>query len=380
MRRRGFIEKFAKTAAGIVLAPEEWLNLGTRKQNKSFLPIVVKVTDETVLKDGKLNEDVLVKMFISGFNAVYPDIGEDDFWATLFPGLLQGAFVGLKLYSEQHSPFYLMESAVAAIDAVKSFSKDASFSAEENFILWMGQETFKGSINKQKLRYKLFEPKDFVFTESEESLEFMGMRLFSHPLLNRICQFQLGLAEYQGGNKTNLCRDLYLNCFFNREDELWLSKLKDEQKWNLFDDLQYPLGMKFRLYMLESLQYNNSIYISGDGILIDRVIVWEQDTLNRSSNEKDKNDLSGILKINLIHIHNPSARLAGKIALSREGDAYYLIWEDEGEEFRIFRCTEDRCYPSREFLIGITKNKRFKIEETNGIDKYKYLVTCDWKC
>ena len=369
MERRGFIESLAKAAAGAMLSPQSLLGKEeTQRDRLLYLPRVIKITDETLLdSQNNLVLPSLKASLQAGFSALYPDIVEKDFIDTLFPGLLEGAYLGLNVYFPQE-PCSFWDKIVAGIIATltdmphKESVLDPAF-----FVPWQGAVKQIDSSDSALIRLKT--PADFPIDEALDiPLELSEAALIPCPALSRRHQFQIGLvcgiSEYSGENH---CRDLFLSCFIQKDHSEWFKDFDQAHRWSLFERLSYPQGMKFRLFIVERLQAEKSVYLCGDGVILDKHFSFSPDE-----------DLHKHIK--LVRIMNPSAPLNQAVNWKRRGSDNVLHWSDEdySGRWQIYRSREEGLPPTKNNLIGITANSAFIDAGAALTGHWYYTVTRKW--
>ena len=372
MERRGFLEKFAKTAVGVVLAPEEFIgDEGPSKRMRHHLPVVVKVTDETVLSGGKLNTEALTKMFFAGLKALYSDISEEDFIRTLFPGLVKGAKIGAAFYGNDNPSQYILQSLISLIESLNLFPHENDSLARDRIIAWSGNPPFPDSVSSagsHELNFTFNRKDDHPLDEELDC--FMEMDDFSiapAPLLSRVCQFQIGFAAVQGSLQgKNICRDLFLNCFVRDDGQPLLPSFSGEDRTSLFETLEYPQGMKFRIVIVERLADDGALFICGDGVYLDRYLSGKLENLSNL--------------IEIVEVVNPSAPLADNVSFKRRGSDNAVKWPDEDYPglYQVYRCGSEKKYPEKCDLIGFTRNNEFTDVEAAELENIHYLVTLEW--
>ena len=372
MERRGFLEKFAKAAAGVVLAPEEFIgDGGSRQKLKHHLPIVVRVKDETVLLKGELNSDALSKMFFAGLKALYPDIGEDDFVRTLFPGMFQGAKIGIPYYENEAPSQYSLQSLNSLIESLRQFPCEPDTLEEDKFIVWPGGEISSDFISLAGSGEKRFQFKQAADYPLDEELDqFMEIGEFSivpSPLLSRVCQFQVGFAAVRGDLKDSMiCRDLFLNCFRRTDGTPLLDSITETDKMPLYETLEYPQGMKFRIFIAERVADEGAVYICGDGVYLDRLFSGRLDDLPKM--------------IDMVEVVNPSAPLVQEVSFKRRGDDNLVQWHDQDYRgiYQIYRCIAGQNHAEKKDLMAITRKTEFTDIKAAGLENIHYLVSREW--
>lgn len=372
MERRGFLEKFAKAAAGVVLAPEEFIGSdGGRRKLKHHLPIVVKVKDETVLSGGELNTDTLTKMFFAGLKALYPDIGPDEFIRTLFPGMIQGAKIGIAYYESDAPSQYCLRPLNSFIESLRQFPHDEETLDEDRIIVWSGRAlnsdfSSSGGSDKKNFLFKL--GADYPLDEELDQLMEIGdFSIAPSPLLSRVCQFQVGFAAVQGDLEGRMiCRDLFLNCYRFADETPLLDSVAEEDRMPLYETLEYPQGMKFRIYIAERLADERAIYICGDGIYLDRLFSGRMENPSKL--------------INIVEVINPSAPLVKDVSFKRRGDDNLVTWRDQDYRgfFQIYRCSVERTHAEKKDLIAVTRNTEFTDIKAAHLEDIHYLVSREW--
>ena len=369
MERRGFIEKFAKAAAGVFLSPEELYgdNEPDRKYRQA-LPRIIKVTDETLQGKEGIDRVVLLKMLKSGLDSVFPDIAEKDFIKIIFPGLVAGAKVGICWYVSAGAGEASVTTPLSTAEVLCSYPA-GMVSLQNNIDIWIpGSVKVKhGAGTECELKTKSL--KDFPIDEKIDlPLVLEDQTIIPCPALSRVYQFQIGLFSSDGQEKIiNPCRDLYLNCFINEKNSRWLCNLSEGEKWSLFERIQYPQGMKFRMYIADYTLKDGAIYLCNDGVLLDKLLNGE-------------NDEAIFDRIDLVEVINPSAPVIEGIKRFRKGDDIIIEWSDEIESgrFQIYRSESDDFRPAKKYLIGITGERLFKDEGAAKTGQFNYMVTGAW--
>ncbi len=360
-------------AAGAVVSPEILL-----EQKKAGLggrfrpPRVVRVEDETIFKGDAVDSATLQAMFEAGLPAIYPDLPENDFIDTLFPGLRKEESLGIKLYSEAEFPAHtglLIESLLQALEA-KPRREDTA--ARESFIVWDGR-----GLTPESLGYESSSPPEFkirngvddaVDPELDEPLEMEGFSLGPYPLINRLCGFQLGLVFSGGGSKNKTpCRNAFLSCFYSPDYPQWPRGAEETVILDAFGKVNYPLSMKFRCFIVDRLREEKALYLGSDGILVDKVVSRETQS-------------DSPVKIDLITILNPSAPIIPEISVRRRGDDNDITWDDHNYEggYQIYRGSEPDFRPVKRLLVGITKRRFYRDFGGAKIERGFYRVTRRW--
>jgi len=369
MERRGFIERIAKAAAGAMLSPNSLLGKeSVSGVPLSFHPKVVKITDETFIdSEGNLFKSSFITALQAGFTALYADIPGRDFIGTLFPGLLEGASIGIMVYSpDKPSPLWDKITG-GLIDALAAMPHKSGKAETGCFVPWLGavdESTFGISPSIQ-----LKTTTDFPLNKTMDSpLELAEATLYPCPALSRIHQFQIGLitggADLQG---ENYCRDLFLSCFLHPQGGEWFKQYDQSVRWSLFERLSYPQGMKFRLFIVERIKNEKAFYLSGDGVILDKYFNFPPDQ------ERDK-------YISLVELVNPSAPIVEKLEWQRRGSDNILSWQDEGYSGRwqVYREGQENFPPAKSKLIGFTYHSFFRDVEAAVSGKWYYRVTRAW--
>ena len=369
MERSGFIEKFAKAAAGVFLSPEELF--GDDEPDRKYrmaLPRIIKITDETLYSREGIDKEVLQRMLKSGFDNVFPDIAEQDFIKILFPGLIVGAKVGICCDVSVDYCKDAVFTPLSVVEVLCGYPGKAD-ALQDNIDLWIPgrakPERGTASNNTGKIKYL----DDFLLNEKIDlPLLLEDRTIIPCPALSRVYQFQIGVfSPDKGKHSANPCRDLYLHCFIDEDDPDWLHQLDDKEKWSVFERIQYPQGMKFRLYIADYSPKNGAIYLGNDGILLDKL-------LNGESVESVSE------RIDLVEVINPSAPEIEGIRRVRKGDDIILEWDEviKSVSYQIYRSERSDFRPAKKYLIGITGENRFKDEGAAKSGQCHYLVTGVW--
>ena len=374
MERRGFIEKFAKAAAGAVLAPEALFGEETLKPTlKHRLPTIVKVQDETALVNGEVRSGTLREMFSAGLKGVYSDIPEGDFLQTLFPGMMEDGKVGIKVNIFQNKGEHINLILKCLVEALKMLPNKEGLLDREKILVWDGREDPVDKLKLDENETQLFLTQagmeDDFDEELDDPLEFEGFSLIPYPILSRKCQFQLGLVSAAGELAgRHPCREAYLSCFWCSEFPELPNGIDEETLNSVYERIHYPLGMKFRLFVLDRVADEKAIYFGYDSILLDQLVSWEM-----SDEWKDK--------INLVEIKNPSAPVVQEVNAVRKGDDIEIRWSDDGyeEHYQIYRSEEADFVPERSLLIGVTNRKTFIDSQGATGRMYYYRVTREWR-
>lgn len=133
--RRDFIEKIAKSTAGLLMFP-----YGRRFAKKIAEPLnksrVVVVKHDQALSGSAFNQDVIEIMMDSGITALtgIPDVGEA--WKSIFPGITRSSIIAIKInclfpQMSTHPPV-----ANALLASLKKMLIEGSSFPENNIILW----------------------------------------------------------------------------------------------------------------------------------------------------------------------------------------------------------------------------------------------------
>lgn|GEM_PF-1717591 len=365
MERRGFIESFAKAAAGAVLSPKSLLGKeDDRPDRLRYLPRVVKICDETLLDaQNGLVLSSLKASLKAGFSALYPDIAEKYFIDTLFPGLLEGAFIGLNIYFPDIVNLLGNKIAAGMVETLSQMPHKESGIDSAHFVLWQGK------VSSGKTLTGLKTPEDFPIDDNLDTpLELAEGTVIPCPALSRIHQFQIGLvsgiSDYRG---ENYCRDLYLSCFLHKDKADWFAEYDQTQRWSLFERLSYPQGMKFRLFAVERIQAEKAIYLCGDGVILDKYFNYPPEEVMDNH-------------IKLVTLINPSAPVVRTVNWKRRGGDNILSWADADYRGRwqVYRSGEADFPPAKSNLIGITGNLTFTDRGTAATGKWYYTVTREW--
>ena len=371
MERRGFIDKFAKAALGAVIAPG--VIFGEREQRKTFkphLPIIIKILDETVIKNDRIQQSVLKSMLRSGFERIYPIISRNDFLKTLFPGLTSEGIVGIRIHEPNVSSAATVALVKCLLQVLREFPQQPVALKPGNIMVWSDNDSLIESIYSSNQEPRLFITKDEVdFQHDKEAIQPLSVDniiLTPSPFLSQICQFQMGIASLKSENREfNLpCRDCYLSCFHWDEYPDWRTQLSEDTLERIHQKCMYPLGMRFRMFILENLFSEGTIYIGCDSILLDYFI---------SGKLKDNLDE----KIELINIINPSALILPNVKIRRKGDDNILEWEigEYNGMYQIYRSSNKNFAPQKKLLIGIT-DKNTYTDISGAVSENHYIVTC----
>ena len=371
MERRGFIDKFAKAALGAVIAPG--VIFGEREQRKTFkphLPIIIKILDETVIKNDRIQQSVLKSMLRSGFERIYPIISRNDFLKTLFPGLTSEGIVGIRI----HEPNVLSATMPALVkcllQVLREFPQQPVVLKPNNILIWSDNDSLIENMNSANQEPKLFITKDEVnFQFDEEAIQPISVDdiiLTPSPFLSQICQFQIGIASLNTEDRESNqpCRTCYLSCFHWDKYPDWRTQLSEDTLEHIHQNCIYPLGMRFRMFILENLFSEGTIYIGCDSILLDYFI-----------SGKLGDNLSD--KIELINIINPSALILPNVKIRRKGDDNILEWEigEYNGMYQIYRSSNKNFAPQKKLLIGIT-DKNTYTDISGAVSENHYIVTC----
>ena len=373
MERRGFIEKFAKAAVGTVLAPEALFGEETLKPAlKQRLPTIVKVQDETALVNGEVRSGTLREMFRAGLRVIYSDIPEEDFMQTLFPGLMEDGKLGIKINIFQNKCEHINLILNCLVEALKKFPYKKGLLDRDKILIWDGQEDpaikLKWDSNNTQLFLTQAGTEDEFEAEWDNPLEFDDFSLIPYPILSRKCQFQLGLVSAAGELAgKHPCRDAYLSCFWCREFPELPEGMEEETLNSVYERIHYPLGMKFRLFVLDRIVDEEGIYFGYDSILLDQLVSGEM-----GDEWSDK--------INLVEIKNPSAPVVQEVNTIRRGNDIEIRWADDGYEghYQIYRSEKAEFVPERNLLIGVTNRKTFIDSQGAAGRGYYYRVTREW--
>lgn len=372
MERRGFIGKFGKVVAGAVLSADYLMDEERRKSMPRHLPIVVKVHDETILREGNIIPGTLEAMFKAGLKAIYPDISEDDFLPTLFPGMMRDEIIGLKIYGIPELPKHIGALLTSLVNSIKSFPHEDMNLERENIIAWAG-----GKISFQEIGINEDECSNFSLRSGEEDeidpeteypLELEGFELIPYPLLTRLCRYQIGVVcSMEDLKEKHSCRDNYLSCFRREGFPDWPKGADARESGKAYESVCYPLGMKFRLHILDRIMVNNTMIICSDGALIDGLF-------------PDEGSPKVDLPLKLVKIENPSAPLISDLSLRRRGDDMEITWNDPEYEgrYQIYRNANEGFTPAKRHLIGITRRRKFTDTGGAKVTPRCYRITREW--
>ena len=375
MERRGFIGKFAKVVAGAALSAEALLNKKnfTDYQRREF-PIFTRVSDETVFNEkGEINPGTLKIMLRKGMEALFPEIPSRDFIATLLPGLQADSIIGLKLYGIPALPSHTGIFSSCLTEVLNDFHAESEKKDKLNFIAWKRDRIDPARIGfDDSLREKLpleFAVEEITDPDTEKTTELDGMTLTPYPHLTRKCRNQIGLVSSAIDIKgKNPCRDTYLSCFKCEEIEDFPESVDEIGLQTGFERVFYPLGMKFRLFILDRLKAENTIIISAEGLFIDDLYRTKEDF------EKD-------IPVKLTKIYNPSAPIIAISSVKRRGDDNMIQWEDEGYsgEYQVYRGDTECFTPAKKLLVGITRQNGYTDYGGAKRGKALYMVTRRWR-
>ncbi len=352
-----------------MLSPKSLLGKEDNYEDRlRYLPRVIKITDETIVDSS--NQLVLPNLKASlkaGFSALYPDIAEKDFLATMFPGLLEGAFIGLNVYSTKGVLQYGDGIVAGIIETLCEMPYKESGLDAVVFVPWQGTKKHSEAVDSTLTELKTLS--DFpIDKELDSPLELSEGVLVPCPALSRIQQFQIGLVcGISIYIEENHCRDLYLSCFMQKDKTDWFCEYDQAHRWSLFERLSYPQGMKFRLYIVERLQAEKSFYLCGDGVILDKYFNFPPEEA------MDK-------QIKLVTIINPSAPLVRTVNWKRRGGDNVLHWVDADYtgKWQIYRSREENLPPAKNNLIGITANSAFIDRGAALTGQWYYMVTRVW--
>jgi hypothetical protein len=341
MERRGFLESFAKSTVGTVLALEDMLKeVDDYRNYKYHSPRVVKVTDETLLtEEGKFKSSTLKIVLKAGLNHIYPSDMEVDFIRTLFPGIIKASKVGIRIFPVIKLTNSIAELTERLIVILLEMASNNPEINSENFSIW----DYSSSIAENEA------DRIIPYTELEQVYQFL-IALIS------------GSSDLTGGQP---CRNAYLSCFGNPSQPDWLKTAEDKELNSVYENVIYPLGMKFRLFILVNAQSENTMLFASDGVVLDHYLSGQ-----------DQEAVS----FRLIEIINPSAEKIANIGIDLRGEGALIRWEDAGYEgkYQIFRCDKDNFSPSRKYLIGSTYRKQYYDKTAEYRKRYHYIVTREW--
>lgn len=372
MERRDFIEKLAKAAAGIALAPETVIEEAMGNIGRKFpLPRVVRVYDETVFPRGKIDGTVFEMMVVEGLKALYHDIAGDDLFATLFPGIDDDSNIGFKV---AHSGRLDDESSMfvaGVINGLKSLPRKSPSAGEKN-IVWLPrrEDLEERGVKNDSSSYAgdiQFGDDTPFDDEADSPVEVDEHKMTAFPLLSRLCHFQVGIVVDDVKKGGNRCRDNYLECFRCEGHDDWPHGFSEEERQSTYERLCYPLGMKFRLHFVDRLAYDNSLIMGGDPVWVDEYLI--------GADEMEKAE-----KYTLVEINNPSAPEIDSVSVIRSGEDLVVNWESPDYEgrFQVYRDDNPDYYPCRERLIAITSRRSFRDYEAYRYGPFYYRVTKEW--
>lgn len=374
MERRGFIGKFAKVVAGAALSAESLLNKRTfgDSQRRDF-PIFTKVFDETVLNEnGDIDSATLKIMLRKGLESLFPEIPASDFIATLFPGLTADSSIGLKLFGIPELQLQTGVLSSCLVEVLNDFQSESDKVEHLSFIAWERQKIdplkigFDDSV-KEKVPLQ-FAVDENIDHDIEKTTELEKMTLTPYPHLTRICRYQIGLVSSGIDIKgKNPCRDTYLSCFRCAEIQDFPESVEESDLKDVFEKVFYPLGMKFRLFILDRLLSENTIIISAEGLFIDDLYRTKEDY------EKD-------IPVKLTEIDNPSAPVIAISSIKRRGDDNEIYWEDTEYvgKYQIYRGETENFTPAKKLLIGITRRTKYIDYGGAKMEKPYYRITRKW--
>jgi hypothetical protein len=371
MERRGFIGKFAKVIAGAALSAEEMINEAKRDSiSRARLPRIIKVTDETVFKNGGVVSAVLHKMISAAINEIFQDITEEELLATLFPGISSESKIGVKIYDIAGFPSHFPGLAETVIDALKTFTRSDTELTGQNFVIWK-----RGGFADFDFKSNQDAESDYILSngaseiESDDSpIEVGDYTLTPFPILSKVCQFQVMLVSASGDiSGVRPCQKGYLSCFKREGHPDYPEGLDWRECGKAFETVGYPLSMKFRLYILDRLVDENTLYFCTEGILIDNLFPGEGTAKNPQMTE-------------IVQILNPSVEEVNVKSIRRIGEDIIIEWNDQdyNDEYQVYRSAETNFVPAKNLLIGITKKHRFTDYGASHIKEKYYIITRRW--
>jgi len=208
----------------------------------------------------------------------------------------------------------------------------------------------------------------FENEEEETPIEVSDYSLTTYPALSKVCQFQVMLVSESGDiSGVRPCQKGYLNCFRREGHRDYPAGLDWRESGKAFETVGYPLSMKFRLYILDRLNDENTIYACTEGILIDNLFSGEGTPENPQMTE-------------IVQIVNPSVEIVDIRRIRRIGEDIVIEWEDRDydDQYQVYRSTEPDLVPTKNLLIGVTMKHRFTDYGASHMkDKY-YIITRRW--
>ncbi|MBL7191521.1 hypothetical protein ISS30_07475 [bacterium] len=362
MERRGFIEKFAKAAVGYLIDPEAAIEDRSVPPARFFhQPKIVRVYDETAYINCRLNPAVIKAMISAGLKTLYNDIPPNKLFNTIFPGVMKESRLGLKLFNADEAKIPDFTILTALIEELKYLMKTAGIDTVD-FIPWTVKAC--GYFNSAEIQAAEKIPFD---DQLDYPIEVEELKLKPYPHLSRFCQFQTGIVFNAAEEISHPCRNNFLQCFQAEEKENWLNEYPENKLKSVYDRINYPLGMKFRLNVADRLICDNTIAFGNDPVLVDRYI-------------KSGKDCEAEEGLTVIDIINPSAPEIDNVKIKRAGEDIVLSWDCPGYEgeFNIYCGSTKNFRPCREKLLAVTNRISFTDYKAVSSSQYYYKVTKKW--